>query len=157
MKIIDLEALLLVSVLNLKVESNKVYSENCDTNLVYVFEDYNEYKNYFINNGFTNISDELLETCRMVITKRGSVIALKKLCDYTIRKHNKENGQEPFEVLRDKLITEGKVSPCLKKRPCGGRTITVKTRDPKEDDRINTRVANDRKSSIQKEKTFKLR
>lgn len=56
--------------LNLKVEKDKVYSEDYDTRLVYIFDDYDEYKNYFINNGFTNISDDILEICRMIINKK---------------------------------------------------------------------------------------
>jgi len=148
MKKIDLDALLFVSVLNLKLEKDKVYSEDCDTRLVYIFNDYDEYKNYFINNGFTNISDDILETCRMIITKKGSVLALKKLCDYTIRVHNKTNGKEPFDILRDKLISEGKVSPngCLKKRSCNGRTVIIDTMDDDAKDRLNTRICNSQKS-----------
>ena len=159
MKRIDLDALLFVSMLNLKVEKDKVYSEDCDTRLVYIFDDYDEYKNYFINNGFTNISDDILETCRMIITKKGSVLALKKLCDYTIRTHNKTNGKEPFDILRDKLISEGKVSPngCLKKKSCKGRTVIIDTLDEETKDRVNTSIANDTKSRIQYKKVFKLR
>ena len=159
MKRIDLDALLFLSMLNLKVEKDKIYSEDCDTRLVYIFDDYTEYKNYFINNGFTNISDDILETCRMIITKKGSVLALKKLCDYTIRIHNKTNGKEPFDILRDKLIFEGKVSPngCLKKKSCKGRTVIINTLDEETKDRVNTSIANDTKSSIQYEKVFKLR
>ena len=86
---IDIEAILFMRILNLKEEKNKEYSSlECDNNIAYIFNDYNEYKDYFIKNDFDTINDELLKLCKMKTTKKGSVIALKGLCDHTIARHN---------------------------------------------------------------------
>jgi len=85
---IDIEAKLFIALLHLKEEKNKKYSiEECERNVAYVFENFEEFKTYFELNGFADISDDLLETCRMKTTKKGTIIALKGLCDYAIRKH----------------------------------------------------------------------
>lgn len=85
---IDIEAKLFMLILHLKEELQKVYSqEECNKNIAYVFNNYDEFKSYFLLNGFSNISDDLLELCRMKTTKKGKIIALKALCDYAIRKN----------------------------------------------------------------------
>ena len=85
----DIDAELFLSILHLKEEKNKVYScEECEKNVVYLFDNYDEFKNYFLQNGFTNMHDVLLDLCRIKTTKKGTIIALKGLCDYTITKHN---------------------------------------------------------------------
>ena len=85
----DIEVKLFMALLHLKEEKFKKYSvEECQTNIVYLFDNYEDFKNYFVSNGFDDIGDDLLETCRMKTTKKGTIIALKRLCDYAIRKHN---------------------------------------------------------------------
>lgn len=85
---VDLEAGLFIFVLHLKEEKNKKYSnEECEKNIAYLFDNYDEFKSYFKVNGFPDISEDLLETCRMKTTRKGTIIALKGLCDYAIRKH----------------------------------------------------------------------
>ncbi len=87
-KKIDIEAKLFIALLRLKEEKNKKYSTGeCEKNIVYLFDNYDEFKAYFELNGFTNISEDLLEICRMKTTKKGTIVALKGLCDYTIKKH----------------------------------------------------------------------
>lgn len=99
----DIEAKLFMALLHLKEEKFKKYSvEECQTNIVYLFDNYEDFKNYFVLNGFDDIGDDLLETCRMKTTKKGTIIALKRLCDYAIRKHNymKSLSEErQFDVL----------------------------------------------------------
>ena len=99
----DIEAKLFMALLHLKEEKNKKYSvEECEKNIAYLFENYDEFKNYFKLNGFDDISDDLLETCRMKTTKKGIIIALKGLCDYAIRKHNSLKSlseERRFDVL----------------------------------------------------------
>ena len=88
-KKMDIEAKLFMALLHLKEEKNKNYSiEECEKNIVYLFDNYDEFKYYFELNGFANIDKDLLELCRMKTTKKGTVIALKGLCDHAIRKHN---------------------------------------------------------------------
>lgn len=88
-KKIDVEAKIFMTLLHLKEEKNKNYSiEECEKNIVYLFDNYNEFKSYFELNGFADIDKDLLELCRMKTTKKGTIIALKGLCDHAIRKHN---------------------------------------------------------------------
>lgn len=88
-KKVDIEAKMFMFILNLKEEKNKMYSaEECDKNIVYLFDNFDEFKSYFETNGLDYKDKDLIEICRMKTTKKGTVIALKRLCDYTIRKHN---------------------------------------------------------------------
>ena len=85
----DIEAFLYMFILNLKEEKEKKVSKSsdCDLNKVYVFNDYEEFLDYFANNGIISIYDEsLLKLCIMKKTKKGTIISMKKLCDYTIEK-----------------------------------------------------------------------
>lgn len=51
----------------------------------YKFKDYEEFRNYFINNGCTRAyDDDFLSICKMKTTKKGSIFASKRLCDYAI-------------------------------------------------------------------------
>lgn len=91
MKELDIEAKLFILLLHLKEEKMKIYScVESKTNVVYVFDNYCDFKLYFLQNGFTNVSDDLLEICKMKVTKKGTVIALKELCDYTIRRYKEK-------------------------------------------------------------------
>lgn len=88
-KKIDIEARIFMNLLHLKEEENKKYSiEECEKNIAYLLDSYEEFKFYFQINGFPDINEDLLETCRMKTTRKGTIIALKVLCDYVIRKHN---------------------------------------------------------------------
>ena len=81
---LDIEAKLYIWLLHLK-EENKIYtSGEISNDKVYVFNNYKEYRQYFINNGYINIDDEILKICNMKTTKKGTIICLKKLCDYVI-------------------------------------------------------------------------
>jgi len=85
----DIEAKLFMALLHLKEEKNKNYSfEECEKNIVYLFDNYDEFKSYFELNDFADIDKYLLELCRMKTTKKGTIIALKGLCDHAIRIHN---------------------------------------------------------------------
>ena len=98
----DLEAKLFMALLHLKEEKNKKYSVyECQTNIAYLFNDYEEFKSYFELNGFGDISDNLLELCRMKTTKKGTIIALKRLCDYAIRKHNSLITEEKESTIQN--------------------------------------------------------
>ena len=101
----DIEAKIFMALLHLKEEKLKKYSvEECQTNIVYLFDNYDEFKSYFKVNGFPDISEDLLETCRMKTTRKGTIIALKELCDYAIRKHSlmhmdDSSDEKKFDVL----------------------------------------------------------
>ena len=86
---IDIEARIFINVLHLKEEKNKEYSiEECEKNIVYLFDNFDEFRSYFETNCFHDINQDLLKICRMKTTKNGTIIALKGLCDYAIRQHN---------------------------------------------------------------------
>ena len=88
----DLEINLFMFLLHLIEEKNKEYSTSlCEKNKLYIFENYDDYCSYFVDNGIDNINDELLETCKLKTTKKGKVLALKALCDYTITRLIKPN------------------------------------------------------------------
>ena len=82
----DIEAQLFLFILGLKEEKNKEYSiDECAHHIAYIFKDYEEFRSYFINNGCTRAyDDDFLSVCRMKTTRKGSIIALKGLCDYAI-------------------------------------------------------------------------
>lgn len=90
MKNIDIEAKLFILLLHLKEEKLKIYTgTNCEENIVYIFDNYSEFKLYFLNSGI-NIDDTILEICKMKETKKGTIIALKKICDYAIQKYKEK-------------------------------------------------------------------
>ena len=82
----DIEEQLFINISSLKEEKNKKYSiGECDPHIAYKFEDYEEFRKYFINNGCTRAyDDDFLSVCKMKTTRKGSIIALKGLCDYAI-------------------------------------------------------------------------
>ena len=111
-KNVDMEAKMFMFVLHLKEEKNKKYSiGKCETNVAYLFDDYNEFKTYFEVNGCVNLDKDLLELCRIKTTRKGTIIALKGLCDYVIKKYDlndPDKGSEhtitdTFIVLQEKL------------------------------------------------------
>lgn len=84
-KNIDIEAILFLYILKMREDKQKEYTvEECNYNIAYVFNNEEEYKDYFINNGYENIDERVLELCKMKTTKKGSIIAMKKLCDHVI-------------------------------------------------------------------------
>ena len=109
MKKVDIEALLFMFMLNMKEEKKKEYSpsDECDVHKAYVFENYEEFKNYFINNGIIEIYDDaLLRLCIMKETKKGSIISMKKLCDHTIDKSYEKHIQKYIEELTAEKIVD---------------------------------------------------
>lgn len=105
---VDIEANLFMYLLHLKEEKNKEYSfEECEKNIAYLFDDFGEYKNYFLQNGFTDVRDDLLDLCIMKRTKKGTIIALKGLCDYTIRQHNAFINSTTENSVLDNLERKG--------------------------------------------------
>lgn len=113
---VDMEAKLSMFILNLKEEKNKQYShEECAINITYLFENYDEFKKYFLENGLVDVSDDFLNICIMKTTRKGTIIALKKLCDYAIReyKFEKSNTVSSKEDDSDKLEEDNDVQISL--------------------------------------------
>lgn len=121
MKKLDMEALIYLLILNMKEEKSKEYSKskNCDEHKAYVFNGYEEFKDYFINNRIISIyNDSLLQLCIMKQTKKGTIISMKKLCDHTIEKCAQTRSNNVIKELTqekiDEIHSKGK-SQCLKK------------------------------------------
>ncbi len=83
----DLEVSLFIESFKLVEETNKVYSSGeIPFNLVYVFQNEEEFIRYFIQSGLEKINLFSLNSYKLKTTSKGKVLALKKLCDYMIRK-----------------------------------------------------------------------
>lgn len=100
----DLEATLYLLFNDYIEEENKKYTLPSDDNynVVYVFDKYIEYKKYFTDNELVN--RELMDACRLKTTKKGTIIALKSICDYaiTINKEHKLEDDENYVVHYNK-------------------------------------------------------
>ena len=73
---IDIEAKLFMFILKLKEEKNKQYSiEECDLKITYLFENYDEFRRYFLENGLVDMSDDFFNLCIMKKTRKGTIIA----------------------------------------------------------------------------------
>lgn len=84
----DLEAKLYMFTLGLKEEKNKEFSfEECERNIAYIFNNYEEFKSYFLENGIDSFDSDIFNSCIMKITKKGTIISLKSLCDLAIKKY----------------------------------------------------------------------
>lgn len=101
-KNLDIRAKLFINLLHLKVEEEKKYShEECELDIVYVFNNYDEFKCYFIENGIDDeIDNKILDLCIMMTTRRGIIIAMKRLCDDLIRKYNKLTDKKKIFVKK---------------------------------------------------------
>ena len=109
MEKIDIEVLLYLFIMEMKEEKKKEYSksENCKANKAYVFNDYEEFKNYFIYNGIISIYDDsLLEQCILKQTKKGLIICMKKSCDQLIEKCAQSRLNEVIKALTPEKIDE---------------------------------------------------
>ena len=82
---IDIETMFFIRLLKLKEAKIKKYSSvESKYNVVYLFDNEEDYKYYFIDNGFDDVSKTILNAAIMKTTKKGTIIALKGLCDYAI-------------------------------------------------------------------------
>ena len=110
----------------LKNKNYDIY--DTDLNYIYVFKNKEDFRSYFIKNG-VNADDELLKICTLKITRKGNIIALKQLCDYSIKKSriNKKLKMDEIDKIHERgnLTFSEKVeeweknnicAPALKKR-----------------------------------------
>ena len=107
---IDTEVLFFKYILHLKEEKNKIYSPiECSRNIAYVFNNEEEYIKYFKDNGFNNVSEDILYLCKMVKTKKGKIISLKGLCDHAITRHKEITEKKYNDIIDDNLINSNKI------------------------------------------------
>ena len=99
---IDLEKMIFMFIFKLKKVKNKdLINKDCDVHLAYVFNSHEECKNYFIQHGYTDIDDQMVDEYVMRTTDKGSLICLKKLCDNAIVRHINNNVLYP-KILKHK-------------------------------------------------------
>lgn len=110
---IDFETKLFMFLFNLKEDKKKQYSfSECKSNIVYIFKNYAEFESYFTKNGMNYINAEILELCKMKTTKNGNIIALKNLCDHTIKQYKTNKILTNKEI--DRIHEKGKITPLEK-------------------------------------------
>lgn len=99
----DLEVFLFIESLKLKLEEDKIYSSSdVPLNLVYVFQNEEEFINYFIENGLSNINVVSLNRYKLKMMSSGKVLALKKVCDSLIKR--KLEGDKNIPLRHGKVL-----------------------------------------------------
>ena len=80
------------NLLNTFNEKKYTYIDNVTTlKNIYIFIDKEDLKKYFIDNGFNNISNDILEKLIIITTKQGYVVTSKEVCDYLITMYKKDS------------------------------------------------------------------
>ena len=135
---IDGEAIVFLWIFKLKHEKEKKYSNiECKHNIAYIFENEKEFRNYFISNGFIDIEENILRCCRMKTTKKGSIIALKGLCDHAITRHLEINNKHDIKLNNAKDILN-KFSEDYNNDNVKTEHIIMRPKEPKYNDPIIT-------------------
>ena len=84
----DLKIAWLKFVYNFNIEENIRYTlEDWDKNTVYIFENYDKFKEYFVTYRAKDISESILRECIFATFNDGRVIAFEGKCDYLITKY----------------------------------------------------------------------
>lgn len=82
-----------------------------DKNEAYVFENYEEFKNYFLMY-LDKIDDDLIDMAIYTRGNKGQVVALKKLCEYIIvKKKTNDFYNSITEEQIDEIHSKGKMTP----------------------------------------------
>lgn len=83
----------------------------CNKNEVYIFKDYDEYKNFFLMY-LNNIEDDVINSSIYIKGKKGQIVALKGICEYIIVK---EQVKDFYSSITQEQIGEihskGKLTP----------------------------------------------
>jgi len=107
---IDLQLEIFKYVYKLREEKNKVYSlEDWDKDVIYVFNNYIEFINYFKNSGMPNVKNYVVDRCIEAKLKSGKVIARKWICDWFITM-NRPKRNYSFKEIED-IHKRGKLTP----------------------------------------------
>ena len=81
----NLKVRLICFTYNLKIAEEKKYEvKEVDDNLVYLFENKEEYVNYFLDNGLESVSEGIINLCTYYALDDGQIMAKKKVCDQVI-------------------------------------------------------------------------
>lgn len=99
MKTLDIKTKIYLHITGVKVEKEKVYSPNeTRSNIVYIFTNYEEYKNYFLDH-IPLVEENIIDMAIYTRGKNGEIVAFKGLCDHII-KRLKPNKKEVALTLK---------------------------------------------------------
>lgn len=101
MNTLDIKTKIYLHITGVKEEKAKVYSCNeTKSNVIYVFNNYDEYKNYFLEY-IPIIEEDVIDMAIYTRGKNGEIIAFKGLCDHII-KRLKSNQEKTILTLENK-------------------------------------------------------
>ena len=83
---LDLKPNLFLFVTGVTIEKEKKYTiKRIENNVVYIFDSYDEFKNYF-SKYVKEVKEDVINQAIYTKSKKGAVVALKGLCDHIITK-----------------------------------------------------------------------
>lgn len=83
---LDLKTRLFLFITGATIEKEKKYTiKRIEKNVVYVFESYDEFKNYF-SEYVDEVKEDVINLAIYTRAKKGAIVALKGLCDHIITK-----------------------------------------------------------------------
>ncbi len=101
MRTLDLKTKLYLYITGVAIEKEKKYTtQEVNKNVVYIFNNYDEFKAYF-EKYMDTVKKDLIDLAIYTRSKNGGIVALKGLCDYIITK-SKIN--EKLYLTQRKLI-----------------------------------------------------
>ena len=97
------------------VEKEKKYTiQKVNSNVVYIFNNYDEFKDYF-REYMVDVRGDLIDLAIYTKSKNGGVVALKSLCDHIITKSKIENSNlDLTEEQIEDIHSRGKLTPLEK-------------------------------------------
>ncbi len=97
----DLELYLFMLSFSLKEEKDKKYTEReVPSNIVYIFDDEDNYENYFYKYMDCEVCENIFDICRLKTMKSGKVLALKCACDFAIMLYRDRSYQEALDDIK---------------------------------------------------------
>lgn len=115
MKTLDWKTRLFLYITNAVVEKEKKYTtQEINKNIVYIFNNYAEFKNYF-KEYMIDVKEDIIDLAIYTRSKNGGIVALKGLCDYIITKSKiKNNNLDLTQKQIDEIHSRGKITPLEK-------------------------------------------
>lgn len=115
MKTLDWKTRLFLYITNAVVEKEKKYTtQEINKNIVYIFNNYAEFKNYF-KEYMIDVKEDIIDLAIYTRSKNGGIVALKGLCDYIITKSKIKNSNLDLTQKQiDEIHSRGKITPLEK-------------------------------------------
>lgn len=83
---LDLKTKLFLYITGATIEKEKKYTmRSVAENVVYIFDSYDEFKNYF-NEYVNGVKEDVINSAIYTRSKKGAIVAFKGLCDHIITK-----------------------------------------------------------------------